>query len=186
MLNAWWNSLNLELQVFYGIGLIALMVLLLQLLFSVFGGMDDSYDFDGDHASGLSFFSIRGVTAFFVGFGWCGAIMLKEGHGMFAAITSGSALGFSLMLAIFLLMRSMLRFQSSGTLDYRNAIGEIGTVYVTIPPGQQSGGQIEVLFQGRLTIADALTQHPEPLRPGTKIKVVDKIGHSTLLVAPLS
>ncbi|MFT4175432.1 MAG: hypothetical protein QM627_02140 [Luteolibacter sp.] len=187
MLDTWWNSLNLELQVFYGIGIVALMVLLLQLLLSVFGGMDQDYDLDpGDHSSGLSFFSIRGVTAFFVGFGWMGVVMLKAGHGLPLAITAGSLVGLALMCAIFLMMKSMLRLQSSGTLDYGNAVGQIGNVYVTIPPNQQSGGQIEILLQGRLIMADALSRGAEPLRPGTKIKVIEKIGHSTLVVEPLS
>lgn len=187
MFDTWWNALNLELQVFFGLGIIALAVLFVQLIFSLFGGMDHDYDLDpSDHSSGLSFFSIRGITAFFVGFGWTGVIVLRAGHSVGAAILAGSAVGFSLMVLIFLMMKSMLRLQSSGTLDYNNAIGQIGSVYVTIPPNQQSGGQVEVLLQGRLTMADALSRSSEPLRPGTKIKVIEKIGHSTLVVEPLS
>lgn len=183
----WWNALNLELRVFYGIGIIALFVLLIQLVLSIFGGMDDGYDMDhGGHASGLSFFSIRGVTAFFTGFGWSGVIALKAGLGLLPAIAIGVAVGGALMLGIFLLMTSMLRLQSNGTLDFSNAVGQVGTVYVTIPGGQKAGGQVEVLFQGRLTMADALFRGAEPLRPGTKVTVVEKIGHSTLIVEPLS
>jgi hypothetical protein len=182
----WWNELNLELQIFYAIGVIALLVLLIQLALSVFGGMDDSYEIGhGDHGSGLSFFSIRGVTAFFTGFGWSGVIALKAGFGVIAAISIGSIVGFLLMLGIFLLMKSMLRLQSSGTLDFTNAVGKIGTVYVTVPADKKAGGQVELLIQGRLTMADALSRGTEPLRPGTKVTIVEKIGHSTLIVEPL-
>lgn len=186
MPETWWNELNLELQIFYAIGIIALLVLLIQLLLSIFGGMDDSYEIgQGDHGSGLSFFSIRGVTAFFTGFGWSGVIALKAGFGVIAAIAIGTAVGFVLMLGIFLLMKSMLRLQSSGTLDFSNAVGKIGTVYVTVPGNKKAGGQVELLIQGRLTMADALSRGDEPLRPGTKVTVVEKIGHATLIVEPL-
>lgn len=183
---AWWNALNLELRVFYGIGIIALLILLLQLLLSVFGGMDEGHDFDhSHHGSGLSFFSIRGVTAFFVGFGWTGVIVLKGGHGVLPAIVAGTLVGGGLMFGIFLLMKFMLGLQSNGTLDFANAIGQVGTVYVTIPAAQKAGGQVELLLQGRLTMADALFRGGEPLRPGTKVTIVEKIGHSTLIVEPL-
>jgi len=185
----WWNALNLELQIFYGIGILALFALLIQLVLSVFfGHMDADADFSnaGDHGSGLSIFSIRGVTAFFVGFGWAGVIAIKAGTGLIGAITIGTLAGGALMLGIFVMMRSMLRLQSNGALDYSNAIGQTGSVYVTVPSEMKPGGQVELLLQGRLTMAEALFRGSEPLRPGTKIKVIEKIGHSTLIVEPLS
>lgn len=187
MIDTWWDALNLELRLFYGIGIIALLVLLLQLALSVFGGMEDhNFDHHGDHPSGLSFFSIRGVTAFFVGFGWTGVIALNAGWGLIGAIAAGLVVGLILMFGIFLLMTSMLRLQSNGTLDFSNAIGTIGTVYVTVPSGQKPGGQVELLLQGRLTMADALSRSDVSLPPGTKVTIVEKIGHSTLVVEPLS
>ena len=183
---AWWNALNLELRIFYGIGILALLCVIIQLVLSVFGGMDDTPDAtNGSHGSGLSFFSIRGVAAFFVGFGWAGVISLKAGFGLFPAIAIGVFVGAILMFGIFLLMTSMIRLQSNGTLDYSNAIGEMGTVYVTIPAGQKAGGQVELLLQGRLTMADAIFRGSELLTPGTKVIVIEKIGHSTLVVQPL-
>jgi hypothetical protein len=185
--DTWWNTLNLELQVFYGLGIISLVVLLIQMLLSVFAGMDHDYDVGGgDHGSGIGFFSIRGVTAFFTGFGWTGALMLKNGYGVTAAIIAGTLVGGALMFGIFLLMKSMMRLQSNGTLDFNNAIGQIGTVYVTIPASQKAGGQVELLLQGRLTMAEALSRGAEPLHPGTKVTIVEKIGHATLIVEPLS
>ena len=109
----WWQALNLELQVFYGIGILALLALALQLVLLLFGGFDDGLDLgDGaDHGSGLGLFSFRGITAFFVGFGWTGTIALKAGHSLALAIILGLLVGGALMVAIFLLMRSMMRLQ---------------------------------------------------------------------------
>jgi membrane protein implicated in regulation of membrane protease activity len=155
----WWQALNLELQIFYGIGILALLALVLQFVLLFFGGFDDATDLGdaggvGDHGSGLGIFSFRGITAFFLGFG-------------------------------FLLMRSMMRLQSSGTLNYQNAVGEVATVYVTIPAEGKAGGQVEVMIQGRLSVAEALHKGVTAIAPGTKVKVVEMIGRSTLVVEPL-
>jgi len=187
MLSEFWEALNLELRVFYGIGLIALFGLLIQLLLSLFGGMDEAADIhDGDHGSGLGILSVRGVIAFFTGFGWAGVIAIKSGLGLAAAITIAVVVGTLLMVGIFLLMRSMLRLQSNGTIQHANAVGEIATVYVTIPASRKAGGQVEILLQGRLTMADAVSSNDAPLVPGTKVRVIEKIGHATLIVEPLS
>jgi len=185
--DAWWNLLNLELRIFYGIGIIALLFLMVQIFFSLFAGMDDMGDLHdaGAHSSGLSIFSIRGITAFFLGFGWAGVIALKAGWGVPAAIAVGIVVGGVMMFAIFLVMTSMLKLQSNGTLNFSNAVGQIATVYVTIPAENKAGGQVELLIQGRLTMAEALYRGHEPLRPGTKVRIVEKLSHATLVVEPL-
>ncbi len=186
LMELWWRALNLELQIFYGIGIVALVVLALQFALILFGGFDDVSDMDAaDHGDGLGIFSVRGITAFFLGFGWTGVIVLKAGHSLGLAIFAGLFVGGMLMVAIFLLMRAMMRLQSSGTLNYANAVGEIGTVYVTVPPDQKSGGQIEVMIQGRHLVAEALQTGHTPLAPGTKIKVSSLVGRSTLIVEAL-
>jgi membrane protein implicated in regulation of membrane protease activity len=183
----WWQALNLELQIFYGIGILALLALLLQFVLLIFGGLDDATDLGDamDHGSGLGIFSFRGITAFFLGFGWTGIIVMEDGHSLALAIVLGLLVGTILMVAIFLLMRSMMRLQSSGTLDYRNAVGEVATVYVTVPAEGKSGGQIEVMIQGRLSVAEALHKGTNAITPGTKVRVVEMIGRSTLVVEPL-
>lgn len=186
----WWNALNFNLQVFYGIAIIALAVLVLQMILSIFMGMDDVGGMDGGdighHDSGMSIFSVRGVTAFFTGFGWTGVICTEQGFGLPFTLVLALLVGGSLMVAIYLMMRSFMRLQSSGTLDYGNAVGQMGTVYITIPSVQRSGGQVETMIQGRLVTAEALYKGSEPLQPGTKVKVVERIGTSTLIVEPLS
>ncbi|MDP3849458.1 MAG: NfeD family protein [Luteolibacter sp.] len=161
--------------------------LVIQILLSFFVGMDDGFGDvgAGDHSSGLSIFSIRGVTAFFLGFGWTGVICTKAGMGLPLTILLAVLAGGALMAAIMLLMMSFLRMQSSGTLNYQNAVGQMGTVYVTIPPAQRGGGQVETMIQGRLVTAEALQKGGEPLAPGTKVIVVEKIGTSTLIIEPI-
>jgi membrane protein implicated in regulation of membrane protease activity len=186
-LNNWWENLNFELQMFYGIAIISLVALFFQVILSVVFGMEHGADVAdvGDHDSGMGIFSVRGVTAFFTGFGWTGVVCTKQGLGLPVAITLALVVGGALMITIFLMMRSFMRLQSNGNLDYGNAVGQLGTVYVTVPPVQRAGGQVETMIQGRLVTTEALQKGSQPLQPGTKVKVVERIGSSTLIVESL-
>lgn len=186
-IQSWWDALNFDLQIFYGIAIIALIVLSFQMILTLFFGMDDGTDaFDiGQHDSGMGIFSVRGITAFFTGFGWTGVICTKRGLDLIPTVAIAFFIGFGLMLMIYLMMRSFMRLQSNGKLDYSNAIGQIATVYLTVSPVQRPGGQVEVMIQGRLVTAEALQKGSQPLAPGTKVKVVDQIGAATLIVEPL-
>ncbi len=186
-IDSWWNALNFDLQVFYGIAIVALIILSFQMITTLVFGMDDAtggIDM-ADHDSGMDIFSVRGITAFFTGFGWTGVICTKRGLDLIPTVAIAFVVGFSLMMIIYLMMRSLMRLQSNGTLDYANAVGQIATVYVTVSPVQRAGGQVEVMIQGRLTTAEALQKGSQPLHPGTKVKVVDKIGATTLIVEPI-
>lgn len=187
-LNNWWENLNFELQVFYGIAIISMVALIFQIILSVVFGMEHGADVPdvGNHDSGMGIFSVRGVTAFFTGFGWTGVVCTKQGLGLPVTLAIAFAVGGGLMIGIFLMMRAFMRLQSNGNIDYGNAVGQLGTVYVTIPPVQRSGGQVETMIQGRLVTAEALQKGSQPLHPGTKVKVVERIGSSTLIVEPLN
>lgn len=186
----WWNSLLIERQIFYAIGIFSLGVLVIQILLTLVG-LDHHGDADlsghGDHDSGMGLLSIRTITAFFVGFGWTGAIMLNHGYSVVAAIAAGTVTGAAFLLATWFLITNLLRLQSSGgNVDYNNAIGSVGTVYTTIPAAEAGGGQIELMLQGRLMMAEAYTRAAWNLKPNSKAKVIALIGRNTLLVEPLT
>lgn len=184
----WWSSLFLEKQIFYAIGLVSIAILLIQILLT-FVGIGSDHDAElahGEHATGLSFLSVRTITAFFVGFGWAGVVILNHGYSVLAAILGGTATGTVFLLVTAMLIHNLLRLQSSGNIDYRNAIGVVGSVYSTIPGAERGGGQIELMLQGRLMMAEAYTKAAPDLKPGSKARVIDLIGQSTLLVEPLT
>ena len=186
----WWSSLLIEKQIFYAIGIVAISILLLQILLMLVGVDAHHGDADlsghGDHGSGLGLLTVRTVTAFFVGFGWGGVILLNHGYSVPVAIAGGTGVGLVFLLTTAFLIRNLLRLESSGNLDYRNALGIVGTVYSTIPAAEAGGGQLELVLQGRLTMAEAYSKAAHDLKPGSKARVVDLIGQSTLLVEPLN
>ena len=150
-----------------------------------FGGDHDGDLGHDDPGSGAGIITIRTVMAFLTGFGWTGAILLNSGHNIGSAVARASVVGAAFLLGTAFLVRNLLKLQSSGNLDYANAVGTIGTVYSTIPAAEAGGGQLEVMIQGRLVTADARTQSSPDLKPGTQARVVALIGQSTLLVEPL-
>ena len=193
MLDAWWNSLGTALQIFYGIALVTSFLLLIQLLLSLIG-FDHDADFGGDfdaggigdvHDSGLSVLSLRSVTAFFAGFGWGGVVAMRQGASVPLATAAALATGGLLMAAVVGLMRALYGMRASGNLDYKNAIGAVGNVYLPIPPAMEGPGQVEVLVQGRLAVVQAFTRATRRLPNRERVRVVDTLDAQTLVVEPL-
>ncbi len=181
----WWGALDGAQQVFYGTGSLAIVVLMVQLLLTLIGTeMDADMDVSLDHDSGVGIISVRSVAAFLFGFGWTGAIVYKS-SGLGPALVAGIAVGTILTAALIYLMRLLHQMRHSGNLDYRNAVGLVGSVYVTVPPSGKGSGQVEVLLQGRLAMADACTGAARELKSREKVKVVGLMDANTLLVEPL-
>ena len=194
MIIEWWSGLSLELKIFYGIGLVALMIVIIQLLMTLIGfdtdGIEAGFDVDiGDgypSSTGIGLFSSQTLAAFFLAFGWMGAALLESGFSIFVSTLIASVFGFATMVAMFFLIRKMLKLQSKGNLDYTSAIGEEATVYVTIPgSNEDGGGQVQVMVQGRLIVASARKVDKGALKPGQRVRIVDTNSPSSFLVEAL-
>ena len=83
------------------------------------------------------------------------------------------------------MMRWMQNLKSDGTINYQNAIGNIGTVYVRIPPKRKGIGQIEVQLQGRLAVVGAVTDDEERIENRTAVRVKYLVDSRTLIVERL-
>ena len=86
------------------------------------------------------------------------------------------------MMAMYYILRSMLRLQSKGNLDYNNAVGSEAVVYVTIPGSDKDGGQIEVTIQDRMRTAPARSVAPGELKPGQRVRVTGMLGATSFVV----
>ena len=178
--------------VYWILALTSTFLFFLKLLLSIFGGdtdtdvdvdLDTGDDVDfSDDVDHESFFSINTILAFFKGAGWIGVICYRFTKFNFSSIIFITF--FSGVITFFFavyLLKYMKSFESSGTLDMRNAVSNVGTVYLTIP-GQRGGiGQIQVEIQGRLTTVDAITDK-ETLKTGEKVLVCYKDRKSDKLV----
>ncbi len=183
----WFATLGLPLFIFYGIAIVASLILIVQVGLMIFG-LGDDLDADMDDVGdpgGLHILSLRSLTGFFGGFGWTGAILLGKGSSLVIAIVAGAGVGGVLMLSVAYLMSLLYSLRESGNIDYKDAIGQIGTVYLTIPPDQSGPGKIRVMIDGRLKVVLAYTKFNEQMSSERKVRVVAQLDARTLMVEPL-
>jgi hypothetical protein len=191
-MSEWWDALQLEQQIYWTTAIVASVVIGAQTLMMLIGDaseLADAGDVDMEgpegHPSGLHLISSRTLVAFLVGFGWTGVIRATEGGDPALTAVGATLVGLLFAAVIVYMMRFLHSLKYSGTLDYANAIGEIGKVYLPIPPELGGPGRIEVLVQGRLRVVEALTRHDTRLENRVRVRVVDKLDDTTLLVEPL-
>ncbi|MBQ4121313.1 MAG: NfeD-like protein [Clostridia bacterium] len=148
----------------------------------VFGENSVSEAADASGLDGLRIFTLRGIIAFFVVFGWVGVVMQDAGVRLAITLAVAAASGFAMMAALAFLFRAVMRLRSDGNADNKNAIGTSGKVYLTIPPARSSAGKVQVMLQGAFVERNAVTDEPEAIPTGAEIVVVGVSGQVDLVV----
>lgn len=155
------------------------------------GGVHESHAFEHDNNApdqhdvlGLRLFTVRGMVAFFAVGGWLGIALIDFGMDSILALFLGMLAGFLSMVLMAWFFKWAMSLQTDGTLDYANALGKDATVYIPIPPGMSGIGKINVLFQDSYVEAEAMTKHPETLKTGIHVKVIEVRSNSVLVVEP--
>lgn len=129
---------------------------------------DAAGDMDGD----AGVFSTRAIIAFILGFGWGGYLTVVNGSGIGMGITVGLLVGLLMFALVALLIKFVYSLKSDGSLKYETLVGMRGTVYVTIPPHGEPGGQVQVSHPGELITMPAIQEGDTPLPAQTPIEVV--------------
>lgn len=145
------------------------------------GDGDDFSPHDAEGLEGLRIFTVRGIVAFLVTFGWMG-VALEPALPLGLTISLSAVAGFVVMLGLAFLFRAVLRLRSDGNIDNRNAIGTAGKVHLTIPPARSGAGKVHILLQGSYVERDAVTDDAEPILTGSEIVVVAVSGQTDLVV----
>jgi len=133
----------------------------------------DSYD-------SFKFFTIQNLTAFFMMFGLVGLGMIRSHINIILTLVCASLAGGFTVYLLIKILSSISHLESSGSLDMMNAIGQEGSVYLTIP--SHGSGQIQISIQGRMQIFDAICEHGERIETGERVIVVRVIDGYTLSV----
>ena len=155
--------------------------------------IDGDLDLDSDHDRGLSgtdadplrVITVRGIIAFFAIGGWAGLASLSAGIPVIWSVQIALISGAAAMLLAALALRFVIRMQSSGNLDLRNALSQTAEVYITIPPSRSNTGKIMMTLQERFTEIDAVTDCDYPIKPNTKVVVVGTLNRDCLIVYPI-
>lgn len=187
MTGAWFDIFSSS-QLYWVISIVA-SVLQAFLLIGAFMGGGSDFDHgadshDGSTADSVKIFSLRILVAFFVGFGWMGVLAQRRELPPITTALMAVGSGVVFMLLMILTMRMLMSMRHDGSLRYENAIGVQGKVYVTIPPARTGVGQIEVMLQGRLITAEAVTDTPVALAPRSGIQITALMPPNTFVVKP--
>ena len=184
MIAQWWNQMNATQQVFAVFAIPATVALAIQTILLLVGlgthgtdadGADAAADsgFDGDVFAdpGLRVLTVRGLVAFFAVGGWAGIALIDWNVPVALAAVLALLFGLGGLFLVAWLFKVMLRLQSAGNLDIRNAIGSVGRVYLTVPGGGRFSGKVTLLLQERTVELEALTDEPQPIQTGSEVKV---------------
>lgn len=170
-------------------------VLALRILLMLFGldhgdagDFDTSLDVDHDglaHAgegsgSIFTFLSIQSIAGFFTMFGLVGLGLLQINASNMWSLLGALAAGVFTAWCTGMIFLALRRLQSEGTLVIGNAIGQTGTVYLTIP--ETGSGSVNVTVQGSLRTLDAISRDGNRIPTGSIIKVVGVTAGNILVV----
>jgi hypothetical protein len=183
----WWGGMTQFEHVYWIIALVASIVFVVVFLGTIIGGVDadmDGVDMDieADGGIGFQFISVKNITGFFLMFAWTGIGSIRSGHTSTITIIISIASGLLMMIIMAWLFSFMAKQAESGTLKIKNAIGQIGEVYITVGKNRSTIGKIQIKVQGSLRELEALTDDEEDLIQGNVIKVKEIVSGELLLI----
>ena len=163
-----------------------LLLMAMMMLGDILGGVFDSvFDTDISMDSDLSFelFSIQGLAAATMMFGYVGMFTLQATDTQVYAVIAGGVAAAASMYGVGLMLKGITNLQADGTMKYDDAVGERGQVYSCIRPNES--GEVQVTVDGTLrTLTARAKDRTLHIPTGEFITVLDFIG-STLIVEPL-
>lgn len=148
------------------------------------GDHGDHGDHDGHQSWFVGVLSFRSLTAAVTFFGLVGLTSAANlGHE--PEVTAGLALAgaAAALFGVAYLMRTLHRLKSDGTVRIERAVGENGTVYLTVPGQKAGAGKVTLRLQNRTVEYQAVTPH-ESLPTGSKVVVTAVLSPDTVEVAP--
>jgi membrane protein implicated in regulation of membrane protease activity len=186
-MNEWYAAFEPFEKVYWSIALIASGIFIVLLILTFIGGeFDDTgdvdSDIDGDTGIDFQFLSFKNLIGFFTIFGWTGIACLYEGLSKGITIVVSIVAGLLMMTIMAALFYYLGKLNSSGSLKIKNALNQVGEVYLTIGANRSRIGKVHINIQGGLRELEALTDETYDLHQGDIITVTQITGTGILIV----
>lgn len=154
--------------------------------------LDTSFDTDGiSDADAASFddgtslndfdvlrlFSFQSIVAFLTLFSWMSIAFINSGTSIILSMTIGTAFGLVAMYGVAKMIQLSSKLVSDGNIVLKNALGQMGRVYIPIKSKGKEQGKVLITLQERLLEQDAITEGNCDLPSGTTVRVVDIRGN---------
>ena len=188
----WFAALTVFEKIYWVVAGVSSIMLLILTALTLIGGDSDGIDgdvdaeIDADTGVGFQFLSFKNLMGFLTIFSWSGISCIQEGYSKPVVIIISIICGLLMMLAMATLFYYLSKLQSSGTLKLKNALDQIGEVYLTIGPKRTSIGKVSITVQGSLRELDALTDADVDLKQGDVVKVKEITENGILIVEQLN
>lgn len=186
----WYSNLELFPKIYWSIALLSSLVFVIIIITTFVGGDAEDFDTDteveSDTGIGFQFITFKNLVGFFTIFGWSGIACLDSDLSKPLTIVISLVCGLVMMCIMAAMFYYMRKLNDSGTLNFKNAIGSVGEVYLTIGANRSSIGKAHVRIQGSLRELEALTDSETDLKSGYVITVKDVTENGILIVEQLN
>ena len=189
----WFTSFTLFEKIYWVVALISSVIFVILLIMTLLGGDAEDFDggdvdadIDGDTGIGFQFLSFKNLMGFLTIFGWSGIASLDGGFSKFLTVVISVCCGLLMMFVMATLFYFLGKLQSSGTLKLKNALNQVGEVYLTIGANRSKIGKVSVTVQGTLRELEALTDEEKDLVLGNVVRVKDVTDNGILIVELLN
>lgn len=176
-------------SVYFYIALFFSIIFVIQTILT-FVGMGDSFELDADFDGevdvdvdtfeflGLPFhlFSIRGIIAFFMMFGWVGYTMETSEINSVLTFFVAFLAGFIMLIIIGLIYYFVQKLGESGNVDLKSSIGKTCEVYLPIPANRTGHGKVHITLNEALREIEAATDC-DLINSGEVVEVVEVINN---------
>jgi hypothetical protein len=140
-------------------------------------GVGDAHD---GMAGGMNFLSLQSIASFFTMFGLVGMGLLQIRASELWSIVGALAAGTFTAWATGMIFFQMRRLHSEGNLVVSNAVGQVGTVYLTVP--EKGTGVVTVTVQGAIRTLDAVSENGQRIPTGSMVRVTAITAGKILVV----
>ena len=193
----WYNALPSTLQVYWVIALITSLVFLVQMVltFIGIGDADTDLDFGGDAdfsdgdtldtGGAMQLFTIRNFINFLLGLGWGGVCLYSVIPNTIVLAIVAILVGMLFVYIFLLIYKQLRKLERNGAYHINDCVGQTVDVYLTVPANRSGMGKVQISFSGSVQELAALTDSDTPLRSGSKVRVLEIIDSTTVLVEKL-
>lgn len=148
--------------------------------FEIDADFDAEIDVDVDITNGigmtLHLFSVRGIIAFFMMFGWTGHFLTVGDINSIVVFVVSFIAGTIMLFLVSLIYYFILKLSQEGTLNKQEAIGKEGTVYIPIPNRNEGIGKVQLVVSGSLQTLDAIAKD-KSIKTGAEVRVLSIINN---------
>ncbi|MFT5737659.1 MAG: hypothetical protein ACJAU2_000654 [Maribacter sp.] len=188
----WFETLSLFEKIYWVVALISSTIFVVLIVMTLLGGEADELggdvdvEIEGDTGIGFQFLSFKNLIGFLTIFGWSGISCIDGGLSKTGTVIISVLCGLLMMTAMAALFYYLAKLQSSGTLKLKNALNQIGEVYLTIGANRSKIGKVSITVQGTLRELEALTDEEHDLNQSNVVRVKDITANGILIVELLN